>query len=165
MIPTSYEIEMLCKTLAIPMTNIQEKSPNWGFDGADEVSPENWLIKGRGGALLREKKNMLKSPLTYILIDKSKKVEKLGSRFKVPVECEFGKIEEVEKELEKLGGTQIELRKAVAKDGPVITEAGNVLLDVKFHQIEQDLERKIKEIPGVVESGLFIDYPVEIISE
>lgn len=164
MIPTSYEIEMLCKSLNIPTTTIEESTPTWGFDGADEVNIQKWLIKGRGGALLREKRNMQKSPITYILVDASKKVDCLGTNYKVPVECKINQLEEVEKGLSELGGSQIELRKAVAKDGPVITEAGNVLLDVKFEKIEQRLERKIREIPGVIESGLFIDYAVEIIS-
>lgn len=165
MIPTSYEIELLCKSLDLPMTTVQENIPTWGFDGADEVSPEKWLIKGRGGALLREKRNMEASPITYILVDNTKKVDILGKKYKVPVECRIEKLEEVEKGLVALGGTEIELRKAVAKDGPVITESGNVLLDVKFDKIEKDFEKRIKEIPGVAESGLFIDYPVEIISE
>ena len=107
---------------------------------------------------------MKKSPITYILIDRSKKVEKLGTKYKVPVECKIHALESVEKGLKMLGGSQMELRKAVAKDGPVITEAGNVLLDVKFETIEPGLEGKIKEIPGVVESGLFMDYPVKMIS-
>ena len=164
MIPTSYEVEMLCQFLGIPMTTLAENTPTWGFAGADEVNSQNWLIKGRGGALLREKQNMKKSPITYILIDRSKKVEKLGTKYKVPVECKIHALESVEKGLKMLGGSQMELRKAVAKDGPVITEAGNVLLDVKFETIEPGLEGKIKEIPGVVESGLFMDYPVKMIS-
>jgi len=163
MIPTSYEIKTLCDYLEIPTTRIDLDKPNWGFDGADEVNPEKWIIKGRGGALFKEKINMLNSPITYILIDSSKKVEKLGEKFKVPVECAVDAVNYVTEELQKIGGKEIELRKAVSKDGPVITENGNMILDVKFEEITKELEKQIKMITGVIESGLFIDYPVEII--
>lgn len=163
MIPTSYEIKTLCDYLEIPTTRIDLEKPNWGFDGADEVSPEKWIIKGRGGALFKEKINMLNSPITYILIDSTKKVQVLGEKFKVPVECAVDAVNYVTEELQKIGGKEIELRKAVSKDGPVITENGNMILDVKFENISKELEKKIKMITGVIESGLFIDYPVEII--
>ena len=69
----------------------------------------------------------------------------------------------VKEELIKLGGRDITLRKAKGKDGPVITENSNVILDVKFESIEKQLEKQIKSIPGVIESGLFIGYNVEIL--
>ena len=154
---------MLCSKLNIPTTSLLENKPDWCFDGADEVDIHNWLIKGRGGAMFKEKLNIVNSPITYILIDERKKVNKLGTKFKVPVECFKDSINYIQEELNKLGGTQIELRKAIGKDGPCITENGNLILDVKFENITQDLEKKIKEIPGVIESGLFINYNVEII--
>lgn len=162
-IPTSLEIKMLCSKLNIPTTTLLEKNPDWCFDGADEVDSNGWLIKGRGGAMFKEKLNIVSSKKTYILIDKSKKVNKLGEKFKVPVECFGDALNYVQSELIKLGGTEIELRKAIGKDGPCITENGNLILDVKFQNIEQDLEKQIKSISGVIESGLFINYNVEII--
>lgn len=164
-IPTSLEIKMLCAKLGIPTASIMEKKPDWSFDGADEVDNNNWMLKGRGGAMFKEKLNIANSPITYILIDKSKKVEKLGSKFKVPVECFPEAINYVNEELVKLGGKEIELRKAMGKDGPILTENNNVILDVKFEEITKELEKDIKAIPGVIESGLFIDYNVEIVSE
>ena len=122
------------------------------------------MIKGRGGAMFREKLNIVNSPITYILIDESKKVDKLGSKFKVPVECYPEAINYIKEELIKLGGKEIELRKAVGKDGPIITENNNVILDVKLEEITQELEKKIKAISGVIESGLCIDYNIEVIS-
>ena len=113
--------------------------------------------------MFKEKLNIVSSKKTYILIDKSKKVNKLGEKFKVPVECFGDALNYVQSELIKLGGTEIELRKAIGKDGPCITENGNLILDVKFQNIEQDLEKQIKSISGVIESGLFINYNVEII--
>lgn len=164
-IPTSLEIKMLCARLEIPTASIMEMKPDWSFDGADEVDNNNWMLKGRGGAMFKEKLNIANSPITYILIDKSKRVEKLGSKFKVPVECFPEAINYVKEELVKLGGKEIELRRAIGKDGPILTENNNVILDVKFEEITKELEKDIKVIPGVIESGLFIDYNVEIVSE
>ncbi len=164
-IPTSLEIKMLCARLEIPTASIMEMKPDWSFDGADEVDNNNWMLKGRGGAMFKEKLNIANSPITYILIDRSKRVEKLGSKFKAPVECFPEAINYVNEELVKLGGKEIELRKAMGKDGPILTENNNVILDVKFEEITKELEKDIKAIPGVIESGLFIDYNVEIVSE
>ena len=162
-IPTSFEIKMLCSYLDIPTTSLNEKKPDWSFDGADEVDTNNWLIKGRGGAMFKEKLNIVNSPITYILIDESKRVKKLGEKFKIPVECFREAINFVKEELIKLGAEDIEIREAKGKDGPVITENGNLILDTKFNNITEDLERKIKSIPGVIESGLFIGYNIEVI--
>lgn len=162
-IPTSIEINMLCSYLEIPTTNLLEAKPDWCFDGADEVDNNNWLIKGRGGAMFKEKLNIVNSPITYILIDKTKEVEKLGTKFKVPIECFPKSINYVKQEIEKIGGKDITLREAKGKDGPIITENGNLILDAKFENINENLEKEIKAITGVIESGLFIGYNVEII--
>ncbi len=163
-VPTSHEIRYLCISLGIPITSIDQDQITWGFDGADEVGPNNWLIKGRGGAMLKEKIVMASSPLTYILVDDSKFVDRLGEKYPIPVECLPAATTLVIKELEKLGATEIKLRPAEAKDGPTITENGNFILDVRFNEVTETLERDIKSIVGVVESGLFIDYNIKIIS-
>ena len=162
-IPTSHEIKMLCTYLEIPTATLEEKKPDWCFDGADEVDHDNWMIKGRGAAMFNEKLNIVASNKTYILVDESKIVNKLGTNFSIPVECNPKAINLVKEELYKLGAESIELRLALRKDGPVITENGNLILDVKFNNIDQMLEKKIKNITGVIESGLFIGYNVEII--
>lgn len=162
-IPTSTEIRMLCGKLNIPTATLIEKKPDWCFDGADEVDNNKWLIKGRGGAMFKEKLNMVNSPITYILIDKSKRVSSLGEKHKIPVEIYPDSISYVTDEIIKLGAEEITLRQAKQKDGPIITENGNLILDVKFNNIEEDLEKNIKSISGVIESGLFINYNVKII--
>ena len=163
-IPTSYEIKMLCGNLKIPTATLLEKKPDWSFDGADEVDEKNWLIKGRGAAMFKEKLNIANSKITYILVDESKFVSKLGEKFKIPVECFPDSINYVEQELVKLGAKEIALRKAISKDGPVITENGNLILDAKFDNIDKELEKNLKLITGVIETGLFIGYNnVEII--
>lgn len=163
-IPTSYEVELLCNYLQIPTTTLLDKKPDWSFDGADEVNSDKWLIKGRGGAMFREKLNIANSQITYILVDESKLVDRLGEKFSIPVECYPDAMNYVKEKLILLGATQIDIRKAVSKDGPVITESGSIILDVKFDEISEHLEKDIKSITGVIESGLFIGYPVEIIT-
>lgn len=162
-IPTSYEIKMLCTYLNIPTATLEEKRPDWCFDGADEVDSNNWLIKGRGAAMFNEKLNIAASRKNYILVDDSKIVNRLGEKFPIPVECNPKAINLVKEELFKLGANEIELRKAVKKDGPVITENGNLILDVRFNEIKEDSERNIKNITGVIESGLFIGYNIQIV--
>ena len=164
-IPTSYEIKALCHSLNIPTVSILEKRPDWAFDGADEVDNDKWLIKGRGAAMFNEKLNIKSAAKTYILVDKSKLVNKLGTNFPIPVECTPKAINLVKEELYKLGASSIELRLALKKDGPVITENGNIILDAKFENIDETLERRLKNITGVIETGLFIGYNVEIITE
>lgn len=164
-IPTSYEIQMLCNYLNIPTASFMEKKPDWCFDGADEVGKNNWLIKGRGAAMFNEKLNIRSAAKTYILVDNSKLVEKLGEKFPIPVEVNPKALNYVKEELYKIGANELNLRLAMKKDGPVITENGNFIVDTKFKEITEDLERKIKNITGVIDSGLFIGYNVEIIKE
>ncbi|WP_214072805.1 ribose 5-phosphate isomerase A [Mucilaginibacter sp. dw_454] len=162
-IPTSIEISLFCDKLGIPLTSLFEHKPDWCFDGADEVDPNKSLIKGRGGALFKEKLLISSSPVNYIIVDDTKLVDKLGSKFPVPVEVFPQALLHVEKELKALGATNIILRLAGGKDGPVITENNNLLLDVHFDEIDTDMERKIKSITGVIESGLFINYNIEVL--
>lgn len=162
-IPTSAEISMTCAALEIPVTTLQHSRPDWSFDGADEVDPQCSLIKGRGGALFQEKMLISSSPKNYIIVDSSKMVSQLGMIFPIPVEVHQQAVSLVEERLYSLGATEVNLRLAQRKDGPVITENGNFLLDVRFVSVENTLEREIKSITGVIESGLFIGYGVEVI--
>lgn len=159
-IPTSYEIKMLCTYLSIPTCTLLEKKPDWCFDGVDEIDNNNWMIKGRGAAMFKEKLNILNTPKVYILADESKFVEKLGTKHPIPVECYPESVNYVKEQLIKLGAIEINLRLAAGKDGPIITENGNFILDTKFDNINEDLELRIKEIAGVIESGLFIGYNI-----
>jgi len=163
-IPTSYEIELLCQNMGIPTTTLNNHKPVWGFDGADEVAPEKWLIKGRGGALFREKLIMSACEMTYILVDESKFVNKICEKFPIPIECTPEALHLVKEKVFKLGAASIELRLAKGKDGPIITESGNLILDAIFIDVQDDLEKRLKNIPGVIETGLFQDYKIEVIS-
>lgn len=162
-VSTSHEAEMACAAAGLPVTTLLKCRPDWCFDGADEVDPDQSLIKGRGGAMFLEKLVMRASPKSFILVDPSKMVERLGEKFAVPVEALPIALHVVEHGLLQLGATDIALRLAVKKDGPVITQSGNFIFDVKFREIGKSMERDIKSIAGVIESGLFIGHPVEVL--
>lgn len=161
-IPASWESAVVCSQLRIPQITLLDGRPDWTFDGADEVDPGYNLIKGRGGALFKEKLLLKSSAENYIIIDESKRVSRLGTRHPVPVEIFPQALAYVEVKLRQLGAYEVILRSAKGKDGPVITENGNMILDVRFKTIEKSYEEEIKKITGVIESGLFIDYPLQI---
>jgi ribose 5-phosphate isomerase A len=163
-VPTSLEISMVCVELGISVVPLGLVQPEWCFDGADEVNAKNWLIKGRGGALFKEKIVFRSSRKRYIVVDASKHVEKLGTNFAVPIEVFPGALGLVKSELNTLGATSIVVRSGEGKDGPTITEAGNLILDTNFTAIEEGLEKAINSITGVIENGLFIGYEMEILS-
>ena len=162
-IPASAEISMTCIQLGRPQTTLWNKRPDWTFDGADEVDPHNNLIKGRGGAMFKEKLLIRSSGKTFIIVDPSKLVNTLGNKFPIPVEVFPNALSYVEKELRRLGASEISLRPAHGKDGPILTENGNFILDTRFHYIDASLEEQLKTITGVIESGLFINYDIEVV--
>lgn len=162
-IPTSKIISKLCESLKIETTTLEKDKPDWCFDGADEIDSHNWLIKGMGAALYREKLNIKASRENYILVDSSKFVNRLGERHPVPIECKQDKIKQVQVEIERIGGKNLEVRKSNVGDGMLITDNGNVILYAWFDKIEADLEEKINMIDGVVENGLFIGYDIIVV--
>lgn len=162
-IPTSLEIRMTCAQLGIPVTSLFSHKPDWTFDGADEVDSHFNLIKGRGGAMFKEKLLISSSPQTYILVDPSKKVERLGAKFPIPVEIFPEALTYVEDKLQRLNPREIKLRTGKGKDGPIITENGNMILDVWMDYIPENTESTLKSITGVLESGLFMNYKVEVL--
>jgi ribose 5-phosphate isomerase A len=162
-IPTSNIINNLCNELNIKTTTLEEFKPDWCFDGADEIDQHNWLIKGMGAALYKEKMNMKNSNENYILVDASKFVTRLGQNHPVPIECEQYKVEKIKEEVEKLGATKLEIKASNVGEGPLITDNGNILLYAWFDKIESNLEEKLLKIDGVLESGLFIGYDIIVV--
>ncbi len=162
-IPTSQIIEDLCKELGIETTTLDIEKPDWCFDGADEVDKHNWLIKGMGAALYKEKLNIKQSKENYILVDYTKFVDKLGEKHPVPIEVEKDKVEQVEEEVKKLGATKVEIKLSNVNQGPLVTDNGNYLLYAWFNHIEANLEETINKIDGVIENGLFIGYNLILI--
>ncbi|MCO5315926.1 MAG: ribose 5-phosphate isomerase A [Solirubrobacterales bacterium] len=169
LIPTSIEGQLTIAALAshrpgLRIGDLNLNDPDWLFDGADEVDPDGNLIKGRGGALFREKILFRATADRRVLIDASKRVERLGESFPVPVEVIPAALPILARPLTSLGATGMKFRTGSGKDGPVITESGNLLVDCRFERIESGLEAAIKQITGVVESGLFQGYDPTIIS-
>ena len=162
-VPTSKIIEDLCKDNGIEVTTLNDQKLDWCFDGADEVDPHNWLIKGMGAALYKEKINIKNSNENYILVDSTKFVNRLGEKHPVPIECEKEKIESIKEKIKELGATKLEIKQSNIGQGPLITDNGNILLYAWFNEIKSDLEEKINEIDGVVENGLFIGYDIIIV--
>jgi len=161
---TSFQAEIECEKLQIPFFSLNSRELSAGLDltidGADEVDPQNRLIKGGGGAHLIEKIAAYASAEYAIIVDESKLTERLGGGFPVPVEVVPDARAQVTKALEKLGANVI-IREAVRKAGPVITEHGNLILDIRFNSPidPQLMETEINIIPGVVENGFFTRKP------
>lgn len=163
LIPTSLESELTITGLGLVQADLAEVAPDWLFDGADEVDPEGNLIKGRGGALFREKLLFAACQLRRVLIDPSKRVERLGMNFPVPVEVVPRAAAVAMAGLKALGANEIKIRTGSGKDGPTLTEQGNLLLDCRFEAIEDGLEDEIKKLTGILDSGLFQDFAPEVI--
>lgn len=161
---TSTEVTMACAALGIPVGSLLQYRPDWAFDGADEVDPGRNLIKGRGGALYLEKIVIDAAPKSFILVDPSKFVKRIGEKFPIPVEVFPTALHVAERGLAALGATEVAMRMATGKDGPILTEHGNLILDVRFAETPGTLERDIKAITGVIDSGLFQGRDVEILS-
>ncbi len=158
-VPTSYQAFLLAVKHGIAVTTLEEHPEiNVAIDGADQVDAKLNLIKGMGGALAREKIVASASKLNIIIADESKKVRVLGEKgHPVPVEVSPFAISLVKHKIEALGGKPV-LREGKGKVGPVITDNGNAVIDASFGTIGNavELEKKLKMIPGVVETGLFV---------
>jgi ribose 5-phosphate isomerase A len=156
-IPTSFQASVLAKQFGIPLTTLDEVDRiDIAIDGADEVDPQKNLIKGGGAAHTREKIVDGLAEQFIVVVDSSKLVDRLGA-FPLPIEVLPMAMTPVMKAIEKLGG-QPEIRMAVKKDGPVITDQGNMIIDAKFGAIDNpaELEKTLNNIPGVLDNGLFV---------
>jgi ribose 5-phosphate isomerase A len=157
-IPTSFQAEVLAKKYGIPLTTLDAVDHiDIAIDGADEVDPNKNLIKGGGAAHTREKVVDSLAEQFVVVVDSGKLVDQLGSTFLLPVEVIPMAVTPVMRSLEKLGGKP-ELRMGIKKAGPVVTDQGNLVIDVKFDRIEDPatLEKTINNLPGVLENGLFV---------
>lgn len=157
-IPTSFQAEVLAKQYGVPLTTLDEVDHiDVAIDGADEVDPNKNLIKGGGAAHTREKVVDALADQFIVVVDDSKIVDKLGSTFLLPVEVLPMAMTPVMRAISKLGGKP-ELRMGVKKAGPVITDQGNFVIDVKFDSIDNpaELEKTLNNLPGVLENGLFV---------
>ena len=157
-VPTSFQSEVLAKKFNIPLVTLDAIDHiDVAIDGADEVDPDKNLIKGGGAAHTREKVVDALAKEFIVVVDEGKLVDKLGSTFLLPVEVIPMAVAPVMRSLEKLGGKP-ELRMGVKKAGPVVTDQGNLVIDVKFDHIKNpaEMEKEINNLPGVLENGIFV---------
>jgi ribose 5-phosphate isomerase A len=164
-VPSSYQAYQLAIEYDIPLTNL-DLNPELllTVDGADEVDKKLNLTKGGGGALFQEKVVASASKKLIIIVDESKLVDKLASRFFIPVEVLPFSLGVVKRKIEALGIEPM-VRQAEKKMGPVVTDNGNFIIDLKFPKPLDDPAKTavdLKMIPGVVETGLFIGMTDEV---
>ncbi|MGB9756736.1 MAG: ribose 5-phosphate isomerase A [Candidatus Bathyarchaeales archaeon] len=164
-VPTSYQTFMLAVKCGIPMTTLEEHPTlDLTIDGADQVDEKLNLIKGMGGALAREKIVAHSSKKLIIIVDESKKVKVLGeNNHPVPTETLPFAAPLVMRKITEIGGKPI-LREGIKKVGPILTDNGNFIIDAHFGLIKnpEELEHKLKTLPGIVETGLFIKIASEV---
>lgn len=158
-IPTSYQAFLLAVEYKIPITTLDEHPViDVTIDGADQLTPELFLIKGGGAALAREKIVASASKLNVIIADEAKKVKLLGEKNQfVPIEVLPFALPIVKETIVAMGGKPV-VREGKGKLGPIITDNGNAVIDAYFGEIVNpaELAVKVKMVPGVVESGFFI---------
>jgi ribose 5-phosphate isomerase A len=161
-VPCSDEVASMAQGLGIPLTTLDaHPGVDLTIDGADEVDPGMNLIKGGGGALLREKTVALASRREIIVVDESKLSRQLGTRFALPVEVVLVAEASEAEYLEFLGA-------AVTRrggDNPFVTDGGNVILDCRWPGIEDphELAQLLDRRPGIAAHGLFLDLTTDLI--
>ncbi|QKY20824.1 ribose-5-phosphate isomerase RpiA [Halolamina sp. CBA1230] len=160
-IPTSFQSRELAREVGIPLTDLDEASPDVAIDGADEVAADGALIKGGGAAHAREKLVDSAADRFVVVADPTKESEQLSHP--VPVEILPDARGPVADAVRSADGDP-ELRAAERKDGPVVTDNGNLVLDCAFGRIDDPngLARTLSATPGVVEHGLFVDLVDEL---
>ena len=162
-ITTSYQSLIIAREAGINTTTLDEYDIDVAVDGADEVDENLNLIKGGGAAHTLEKLVDSSAKKFIVIVDDSKMVKQLGE-FPVPIEIIPEALRIVKESLIDMGGKP-ELRMGVQKDGPVITDNGNFIVDTKFDSIRnpQKLEKELNILPGVVENGIFTNLVDKVI--
>ena len=165
-VPTSFQSEVLALELGIPLIDLASvEQIDLAIDGADEVDPGFQLIKGGGACHVREKLVASKADRLLIVVDDTKLVKNLNLVFPLPLEVIPSSWKQVKDIVEKMGAV-VKLRMASKKAGPVVTDQGNLVLDILFEGGINDpkrIESKLNNIPGVLENGLFVDLTDEVL--
>jgi ribose 5-phosphate isomerase A len=165
-VTTSFQGEVLAAELGIPLRALNAIDRiDLAIDGADEVDPAFQLIKGGGACHVQEKLVADRAERFIVVVDSTKLVQRLNLDFLLPVEVLPGAWVQVQSRLKSMGGVA-ELRMATRKAGPVVTDQGNLVLDVRFDAGISDpiaLERDINNLPGVLENGLFVNLADEVL--
>jgi len=162
-IPTSLQIKLEAEKGGIPIIEVDQiEHVDLVFDGADQIDEEKYMIKGGGGALLRENILISIAKKVVIIADESKFVKKLNRS--VPVEVHPFARNTAAKHIQKYSGKPT--LRTIERGYPFVTENGNIILDCDFGEISKprELAEKIIQIPGVIEVGIFTRKP-DIISK
>jgi len=157
-VPTSLQIKLIALEKGISIVESDQIDHiDLVFDGADQIDSQNFVIKGGGGALLRENILFSLAKKIVIMADQTKFVKYLNRS--VPVEIHPLARNSVTKSIQKLGGNPV--LRSLDRGYPFFTENGNIILDCDFGVIKnpKTLSQKIKQIPGVMESGIFLRKP------
>ena len=165
-VTTSFQGEVLAAELGIPLKSLNAiERIDLAIDGADEVDPAFQLIKGGGACHVQEKLVAVRADRFVVVVDSTKLVDTLNLGFLLPVEVLPGAWRQVQTQLAAMGG-DAQLRMAVKKAGPVVTDQGNLVFDVKFAGGISDpagLEAAINNLPGVLENGLFVNITDQVL--
>ena len=165
-VTTSFQGEVLAAELGIPLRSLNAVDRiDLAIDGADEVDPAFQLIKGGGACHVQEKLVAARAERFVVVVDSTKLVDRLNLGVLLPVEVLPGAWRQIQQQLSAMGGTA-ELRMANRKAGPIVTDQGNLVLDVRFDggiADPVDLERSVNNIPGVLENGLFVNLADEVL--
>ena len=164
-VPTSFDTMALLEKYDLPIVSLPEFPLDLTVDGADEITRDGFLLKGGGGALLREKIVRRRSKKFYVIADTSKLVLQLG-KFPVAVEIlPFSYKATIACFNELFPQITVDIRKSTKKLGPVITDNRNYIIDLYFGAITDpiELERQINDVIGVIECGIFVKKPTQII--
>ena len=165
-VTTSFQGEVLAAELGIPLKSLNAiERIDLAIDGADEVDPAFQLIKGGGACHVQEKLVAVRAERFVVVVDSTKLVDTLNLGFLLPVEVLPGAWRQVQAQLAVMAGTA-NLRMAVKKAGPVVTDQGNLVLDVKFAggiSEPASLEAAINNLPGVLENGLFVNITDQVL--
>lgn len=165
-IPTSSSAELLAREHNVPLCTFNDVHGKLdiAFDGADEVTPDLDLIKGRGAAHTREKIIASQSSRFMVLVDPSKLVNQLGTKAPVPIEVLPIATPVIIRTLQSMGANA-SLRSGLRKDGPIVTDQGFWVIDAEFASIADpaELSRELLCMPGVLDHGLFVGLATEVI--
>jgi len=158
-VPTSHQIENLAAAHGLKIRTLNEvHTVDYAIDGADQLEvPSLNVVKGGGGAMLREKIVDSAAHELAIVVDERKVVKHLGEKQTIPLEVLPFAYKTIQVEIAKMGG-RARLRESTGKAGPVITDNGNFILDADFGRIDHpvQLDRQLKMRPGLLETGLFL---------
>lgn len=165
-VPSSRQSSWRCHELGFTVLDpIYIDEISWGFDGTDGINSKLQAIKGRGAAMLMEKILASKCKNFILIADDSKFSENIADLAPIPVEIIPDSLGVVQREIAKLNPLSIQQRwgEARGRTMPIITQQGNLILDVEFKEVPDTLENDLKLITGVVETGLFLTQATEAI--